>query len=131
MTYCMGIILSSKAMDFWMNSIINSTEHTKKMYKRYFLQFCEFTSKTPDEMYSERVKHQNNGHDDPREKSRYEILVKGFIKHSLEKYSVGTCKIKLAAIKSFFSSQNVPLNVGKLNCLEVQSFGIGQLPKKN
>ena len=100
-----------EAIKFWMDSLVNRASVTKDRYLRFLLDFSKFLGKTPDEIYYERVEGFLKNSDDPRQRGRYENLVKNWINQLKKRYSIGSCRIALSAIKGFFEVQGVPLKL--------------------
>lgn len=111
-----------------MDQLTNHDEDTISGYKVYFLKFCEWLGKSPDELIEmQKQALEHNG--DRRENMVLEGKVKLFMKH-LEKeavwyadhrsvhpvkkrvgYGLGTRKIAYAGILSFFDRNQYPLSM--------------------
>lgn len=114
------------AMRFWVTQLSNRDKDTVDGYKVYFLKFCEWLGKGPNELIEMKKQAlEHNG--DRRENMVLEGKVKQFMSH-LEKdavwytdrrnrkgkrtgYGLGTRKIAFAAIVSFFDLNQYPLSM--------------------
>jgi len=102
-----------------MDQLSNRDEDTRIGYKRYFLKFCQWLGKSPDELVEMKKKAlEHNG--DRRENMILEGKVKQFIsylehdavtKWKKKGYGLGTRKMAYAGICSFFVLNEYPLSM--------------------
>lgn len=107
------------SMKFWMTQLSNRDEATREGYRLYFLKFCEWIGKDPNElvlMKKQALEH--NG--DRRENMVLEGKVKQFMsyleheavtKHGKQGYGLGTRKMAFAGIVSFFDHNQYSLSM--------------------
>ena len=99
------------SFDYWMDQLANRTEGTKVHYARYLRRFCEWVTKSPDELI-EMQKITKNHTEDLRENRVLEGKVRAFMKHlEDEGKSISTQKLAYAGILSFFELNLYPLDM--------------------
>jgi len=103
------MIKMTDAITIWMNSLANRKESTRELYKRHFARFCEWTRKTPDEL--RQHKFEEDQKNKPWERSTVENLVRRFLRYLTEEKGLTNLNNPYYAIRSFFSSNGMPLNL--------------------
>jgi len=104
---------------FWMTQLSNRDEDTREGYRLYFLKFCEWMGKSPNELIEMKKQAlEHNG--DRRENMVLEGKVKQFMsyleheavtKQGKKGYGLGTRKMAFAGILSFFDHNQYPLSM--------------------
>jgi len=124
------------SMKFWMDQLSNRSYETVRGYKRYFLEFCHWLGKSPDELIL--IKKQGLEHDgDRRENMVLEGKVKQFIsqmEHAVTKqgkqgYGLGTRQMAYAGISSFFALNEYPLSMKRSDRPSGDKIG-SRIPEK-
>jgi len=99
-------------MVYWTNKLANKAPSTRERYIGFFEQFRDFAKMTPEELINQKLL--NSKAEDPREKKAVECLLTAWmIELRNKKYSPATQQIAFAAVKSFFASNEFPLNISK------------------
>ena len=108
--------------EYWMGQLANRSPNTLETYKCIFQQFLEFIKQSPNELIIAQ-RRSMNGKGDPREKRVVENKVLDWI-HELQKSkSFATTRLSLTVVKSFFSYNLHPLNIGKSALTREDSIG--------
>lgn len=93
-----------------MEELANRSDATREKYRSYFLKFCEWIGKTPDQLVEQREKDLKG--EDPKEQRRIESSLKGFVAFlGREGSSVSTQQVAYAAVRSFFEMHYQPLRM--------------------
>lgn len=79
------------------------------MYRRHFARFCEWTKKTPDEL--RQLKFEEDQKEKPWERSTVENMFRRFLHYLTEEQGLTNLNNPYYAIRSFFSSNGMPLNL--------------------
>lgn len=96
------------SVKIWMDALATRSKSTKDTYMRYFKRFCDWSSKTPDEL--RELKFQEDQKEKPWERSEVENLLRGYIEH-LKNKGFKTLFVPYSAVKSFFTCNGLPLNL--------------------
>ncbi len=92
----------------WLNNVgisHSNSNRTRVAYKNNLQRFCNFISKTPEQIMTEY--DDSTDRDFKRQYARY---IKGFMSEELEKgMAQNTINTRLAAVKSFFKYNDLPL----------------------
>jgi len=95
-----------QALKVWQANLANRSEGTRQQYSNFFKKFCEWTGLTPDELREKKWKE--NQEEKPWERSQVENLLRQYI-GTLGEYGCSTKELIIAAIRSFFKAQGMPL----------------------
>lgn len=100
-----------KAKEWWETEIANLTPRSQYNYRHYLDMFLEHECLTYESAY--QLQKENLGAEDPRTAKEMKVRVKNFM-HKLVKegYSPRTTRNVGAAVSSFFSANEIPLNLG-------------------
>ncbi|MCD6263294.1 tyrosine-type recombinase/integrase [Candidatus Bathyarchaeota archaeon] len=110
------------AIEEWMEELSNKARSTKERYLSFFIKFCNFLNKTPEEILQERKEDLKKGEE--RERRRYERELKRFIRFLEEKgYKRTSIQVAYASVRSFFDSHYVPLRMRRSDYPSGESLG--------
>lgn len=112
-----------ESVKYWMESLVNRSENTKKSYLTSMSQFCSFVELNPDEIYEERKKDLEKK-DDPRNGHRFENKLKAWIA-TLEKngYTPSTQRTRFEGVVSFFEQNYIKLDLRRTDGPSGESVG--------
>ena len=91
----------------WIDNVAYShskSENTEYQYRHGLQFFCDFIEKTPQQILEEY-----EGMTDREFRRKYARYVRALISHLSHEYAIGTVKLIVAAIKSFFKYNDLPL----------------------
>ena len=91
----------------WIDNVAYShskSENTDSLYRYGLNRFCDFIEKTPQQILEEY-----EGMTDREFRRKYARYVRVLISYLTKDYSVGTVKVIVATIKSFFKYSDLPL----------------------
>ena len=97
------------ALKVWMDALATRKQSTRDLYDRLFSRFCDWAGKTPDEL--RELKFQEDRKDKPWERSAVENLVRRYLEYLREKEGLKNLNNHYYALRSFFSSNGLPLNL--------------------
>lgn len=118
-----------KSIVFWLKSIANRSDSTKREFLYKMRSFCSWIDKTPDELYAMRAADLKN--DDERERHSIENELKSYIAYLKDKgRSYGTMKGAYAAVRSFFEYNFQRLDLRRGDAPSGESIGKRQ-PEKS
>lgn len=118
------------AVKYWMSELANRSESTKQKYQQFFNAFCEWIGKNPNQILEERKEDLKAT--DPREQRRYEIKLKEFIAYLEAKgFSTSTQQVAYAAIRSFFETNYMPLNMRRADYPSGEALGYRAATKED
>ncbi len=102
---------SDESHTYWESRLSKLADSTRVSYISHFRQFCEWAGKQPDDLIRER--RDELGSDDPRIRHRKEDEVLDFLTYLREVRGLRpkTQRLRLSAIKSFFSNNYMPLDI--------------------
>lgn len=107
-----SVILNSKALLYWQKELSNRDEKTATRYLQYFLEFCKYSEKSPDDILDQR--EQDSINPDKKTRRRYETELNLFIASKRkEGYKIASLQVMWAAIRSFFEMHYCPLIMRK------------------
>jgi len=116
------------AYQYWMNQLVTRSPSTKKAYNLHFKNFLEYMKATPNQLIQMQKKAmENNG--DPRENRVVESKVRAWLAEMKKTKSPATCRLALAAVKSFFTLNLHPLRMTRLDRPQGESQG-SRIPEK-
>jgi len=105
-----------------MSEMANRSEGTKLKYQQVLKDFTEWLGETPDQILKQRKLDLKA--DDPRDQRRYEIKLKAFVSFLQEKgYAISSVQVAYAAIRSFFETNFMPLQMRKGDYPTGESLG--------
>lgn len=99
----------SDAIEVWMDGLANRKESTRELYRQNFERFCEWARKTPDEL--RRLKFEEDQKEKPWERTQVENLVRKFMEYLTNEVGLTNLNNPYYSIRSFFSSNGLPLNL--------------------
>jgi len=91
----------------WIDNVAYShskSENTEYQYRHFFRLFCEFIEKTPQQILEEY-----EGMTDREFRRKYARYIRALISHLNQEYAIGTLKLIVASIRSFFKYNDLPL----------------------
>jgi len=91
----------------WIDNVAYShskCENTNYQYRHAFQIFCDFIEKTPQQILEEY-----EGMTDREFRRKYANYVRALISHLNQKYAIGTVKLIVSIIRSFFKYNDLPL----------------------
>jgi len=100
------------AYQIWMRQLSNKADKTKRDYVKDFKRFLDWCKKTPDQL--REMKFQEENKKEPWLRTEVENLVREYIGFMKKKdYAGATIHARLAAVRSFFNAQNLPLHLNR------------------
>jgi len=118
-----------ESIEFWMDQLATRRKSTREAYLGDFRHFCEWLGQNPDEILDQRKKEMKNY--DQEKKHHYEVKLKRYIANLNEKgLSFATQKSKYEAVKSFFASHYVRLDLRRTDAPSGESIG-SRIPEKS
>lgn len=132
------------SLTYWLDELANHASGTVTQYRTRFQTFCDWTRKTPDELFDLQnlsIKQQHNGgFDDPRDQRQVEKLVTKFLtvlqttgiypKDAPKPIAPNTVRVYRQSILSFFRINQVPLNFVKSKRVENHNDTGSRIPEK-
>lgn len=113
---------------YWVDQLVNRSHGTQRVYKIFFNEFLEFMDATPNQLIEmQRKALESSG--DPRENHVLETKVKTWLAELEETKSPATCRLALAAVKSFFALNLHPLRLTRLDRPQGESQG-SRIPER-
>jgi integrase len=94
-------------VDAWINNVAfchSKSENTSYQYRHAFEIFCSFLQKTPEQIVQEYDEST-----DREFRRRYAGYIRALISSLSQQYAVGTVKFIVAAVRSFFKYNDLPL----------------------
>jgi site-specific recombinase XerD len=113
----------AQEVEYWMAELSNRSKGTKEKYAYIMKMFCEWLSKSPEQIIEERKNDLKA--EDPREQRRYESYLKAFVNYLREEkeYSTASCQVAWASVKSFFEVNYYPLQMRRNDYPKGDSLG--------
>ena len=108
------------SIKIWEASLANRAESTKQNYSKHFKDFVEWAGLTPDQL--RKMKWQEDQAGKPWERSQVENLLRQYLA-SLDRYSCNTQRCVYTAVRSFFETNGVPLNLKRQDRPSGCAFG--------
>ena len=107
---------------YWMESLANRAETTKKEYLYKFRAFCDWLGMTPDELLEKRKNHLESK--DRRIQHQLENKLKAYIAYrEKEGMSYGMQKGAYGAVRSFFDNNYQPLDLRRSDAPSGENIG--------
>jgi len=116
------------AYKYWMNQLVTRSPSTVKAYNLHFRNFLEYMEATPNQLIQiQKEAMEDNG--DPRENRVVESKVRAWLAEMKTAKSPATCRLALAAVKSFFALNLHPLRMSRLDRPQGESQG-SRIPER-
>jgi integrase len=120
---------NSPALKEWQNELATSAIGTREGYLRYFLTFCKFANKTPDQLLNQRLTEEAS--QDKKTQRTTESLFRQFLAQQIELgYKPVTRQTIFASIRSFYEIHDTPLIMRRKDYPKGEANGVRRATKE-